>query len=126
MKSELHAAGQPTSDLLEGDVRYFAFEPAGFGGFVALGEHALLRSIVVPENARGAGHGTIILNAILAEAREARCKDVWLLTIDAAEFFARHGFEDVPREQAPAAIAGTGQFKELCPQSAVLMSLSFR
>lgn len=123
MKGELQAAGLPTSDLFEGDARYFAFEPFGFGGFVAFGDHALLRSIIVSEDARGNGCGTAILNALLAESRKARCKEAWVLTTDAAEFFARHGFASVPRAQAPAAIVQTGQFKELCPQSAELMYL---
>lgn len=123
MKDELCAAGQPTADLLEGDARYFAFEPFGFGGFVAFGDHALLRSIVVSEDARGNGRGSAILNTLLAESRKARCKEAWLLTTDAGEFFARHGFASMPRAQAPAVIAQTKQFKELCPQSAELMCL---
>ncbi|HEX3665554.1 MAG TPA: GNAT family N-acetyltransferase [Rhizomicrobium sp.] len=121
MKNELAAAGLPTDDLLEGDARYFALESFGFGGYVPFGEHALLRSIVVPPGSRGSGHGTAILQALLAEARAARCREAWLLTSDAAEFFVRHGFDSVPREQAPTAVAGTSLFRDLCSPSAVLM-----
>jgi GNAT superfamily N-acetyltransferase len=121
MKDQLQAAGLPTSDLLEGDAHYFAIEPHGFGGFVRIGEHALLRSIVVPEAARGRQNGAAILAALLVEARTAGCTEIWLLTTEAAEFFARYGFARVARTQAPAPIAETSQFKELCPQTAVLM-----
>jgi GNAT superfamily N-acetyltransferase len=121
MQAELRAAGLPTSDLLEGDARYFAFDPHGFGGFVRLGDHALLRSIVVREERRGHGAGAEILNVLLAEACALGCDEIWLLTTSADAFFARRGFAPVPRAEAPAAIAATGQFKELCPDSAVLM-----
>jgi amino-acid N-acetyltransferase len=121
MQAELRAANLPTSDLFEGDARYFAFPPNGFGGFVPFGAHALLRSIVVRDENRGQGCGTAILNALLAEARAAGSEEIWLLTTNAGEFFARHGFANAPRETAPQAIKETSQFKELCPVSAVLM-----
>jgi GNAT superfamily N-acetyltransferase len=121
MQTELRAVRLPTADLLEGDARYFAFPPNGFGGFVPFGAHALLRSIVVRDENRGQGTGTAILNALLAEARAAGCEEIWLLTTSAHQFFVRHGFANVLRDTAPPAIRETRQFKELCPVSAVLM-----
>ena len=46
---------------------------------------------------------------------------LYLLTTTAADYFARHGFETITRDQAPAAIQQTAEFRTLCPSSAVCM-----
>ena len=68
------------------------------------GEVALLRSVCVESDAasRGIHH-------------------LYLLTTTAADYFARHGFETITRDQAPAAIQQTAEFRTLCPSSAVCM-----
>ncbi|MDI3354961.1 hypothetical protein MO767_11395 [Pseudomonas sp. UYIF39] len=44
-----------------------------------------------------------------------------LLTQGAAGFFAANGYERVDRQEAPAAITQTAQFKHLCPVSAIYL-----
>ena len=56
-----------------------------------------------------------------AHAAEKGVETLYLLTTTAADFFARRGYEAVPRSAAPAAIAATPQFRDLCPASSVLM-----
>ena len=48
-------------------------------------------------------------------------KTLYLLTTTAAQFFAKRGYEAVPRSEAPAAIAATAQFSDLCPASSAFM-----
>jgi N-acetylglutamate synthase-like GNAT family acetyltransferase len=121
----LAAAGLPTSDLGEPGQVFFAFGNAaraiGCGGFLVAGEHALLRSIVVDADLRGTGVGSQILRRLTDLARLHGAREAWLLTTDAATFFARHGFETVDRANAPAVISATPQFAGVCPGGATLM-----
>lgn len=120
----LAAAGLPTDDLAAPGRRFFRFRDAsggtvGYAGLESLGDGAaLLRSLVVADPARrGRGLGRRIAEMTLARADG----ETWLLTTDAAPFFARLGFAPAPREAAPDALRGTRQFSGLCPASAVLM-----
>ena len=119
----LDAAGLPTLDLDEGGAIYFTDEAGTFGGIVRLGDIALLRSIVVPRAKQRHGLGTDMLAGLIIAARESGAREAWLLTTTAEGFFAANGFERVARTDAPAAIAATSQFKDVCPDSAALMRL---
>lgn len=120
----LETADLPTSDLFDHSAHYFALGTSAFGGLVRFGNVGLLRSIVVAKEKRGKGMGAAILNGLLGQAHELDLQQVWLLTTTADQFFSKRGFERVPRGKAPDAIAGTTQFKQLCPDSAVLMRRS--
>jgi GNAT superfamily N-acetyltransferase len=119
----LEAADLPTLDLDEGDATYFTDESGSFGGLVRLGNMVLLRSIVVPRAKRRHGLGTDMLAGLIGAARKSGAREVWLLTTTAESFFAANGFARVARADAPAAIATTSQFKDVCPDSATLMRL---
>jgi N-acetylglutamate synthase-like GNAT family acetyltransferase len=103
------------------DTRYYALAETVFGGVAHMGDHVMLRSIVVPEAARGRGLGGLLLCALLATAKAGGARDAWLLTATAEPFFARHGFSRVARSAAPDVVAQSAQFRSLCPQSAALM-----
>jgi N-acetylglutamate synthase-like GNAT family acetyltransferase len=125
----LRAAGLPADDLAEPGRRFFTWRDAagalhGHGGWERHGTSVLLRSILIPAEARGQGHGRRLVEALLAEAWAEDAEDAWLLTNGAAPFFARLGFIATPRDLAPPAIAGTRQFAGLCPASATLMRRS--
>ncbi|MFO1187183.1 MAG: GNAT family N-acetyltransferase [Alphaproteobacteria bacterium] len=121
MRALLAAEGLPTSDLLEGGARYLAIGADAFGGLVTLGTAGLLRSITVAPQRRGEGLGALMLEELVAEARMLGIRDLWLLTTNAKDFFARHGFDVAPRSEAPEEVAGTAQFRDLCPETATLM-----
>lgn len=72
---------------------------------------------------QGRGHGTGLLTSVLAEARRAGVDDVFLLTTYAQRFFAAHGFREVPRTTAPAALRSSAELQGACPDSATLMRL---
>jgi amino-acid N-acetyltransferase len=121
----LAEANLPTGDLLADPASYYAVEDAGepsaFGGLSLLGEHALLRSIVVRPIARGAGQGKAIVAALAEMAGAKGARQLWLLTTTAEGFFSHQGWEVVDRRHTPAPIAATYQFASTCPASAVLM-----
>src|ERR1700678_580843 len=123
LRAALEAADTATLDLDEGDATYFTNEAGSFGGLVRLGNITLLRSIVVPRAKQRHGLGTDMLAGLIGVARKSGAREVWLLTTTAEGFFAANGFERVARTDAPAAIAATSQFKDLCPASAALMRL---
>ncbi|HVU24190.1 MAG TPA: arsenic resistance N-acetyltransferase ArsN2 [Opitutus sp.] len=82
---------------------------------------ALLRSLVVAPAWRGRGLGGELLHRIDAAAGRG-VRRWWLLTTTAEAFFAQRGFRVTAREAAPAAIAATREFRELCPSRAVCMT----
>lgn len=126
----LEAAGLPTDDLHELGRCFYRFEvegrPIGYGGLEQIGPDALIRSIVVIDSHRGAGHGSAILSLLEAEAVGRKASSLYLLTTTAAAFFRRHGYVVLPRSAAPTAIAASRQFSALCPTSAAFMFKELR
>lgn len=126
----LEAAGLPTDDLHEPGRRFYRFELdgrlIGYGGLEQIGPDALIRSIVVIDRHRGAGHGSAILSLLETEAAERKASDLYLLTTTATALFQRHGYVVLPRSAAPTAIAASRQFSALCPTSAAFMFKELR
>lgn len=119
----LEAAALPTDDLVSEPFRYFTADDRAWGG-VSAGPDAMLRSLVVLPDARGQGLGVIVAQGLVEHAREARAERLWLLTTSASPFFEKLGWRTADRAAAPAAIAHSKQFSELCPASATLMMLT--
>lgn len=93
----------------------------GIGGLEIHAGGGLVRSVAVDDRHRSFGLGTSILIALVAHAAEAGLQDIFLLTEDAAGFFARHGFQPMAREDVPEWVQATPQYAELCADSAVIM-----
>ena len=121
----LQAEQLPTDDLGSGPARFFALVDGdrwcAVGGIEVYGRHGLLRSVVVPPDARGKGYGCEIVERLLREMAARGVRDAYLLTTTAADFFAHLGFVAIDRAAAPPAIAATAQVAALCPADAVLM-----
>lgn len=127
LTAALKAADLPVDDLNEPNRTFFVYRTlsgvvAGFGGFERYGTDVFLRSIVVPPDARGKRIGRNLVPLLLYRAFRDRARTAWLLTTDAADFFAKIGFKRRERSEAPTSILETRQAKSLCPASAVLMS----
>jgi N-acetylglutamate synthase-like GNAT family acetyltransferase len=127
----LAKARLPVDDVDEPGRLFWRFEssdqvPLGFGGVEIHGKDALLRSLLTfpPAQKRGVGRGMVA--ALEIEALAAGAQRMWLLTMDAAPFFARLGYAECARDQVPAVIQGTAQWRLLCPASAVRMSKQLR
>jgi hypothetical protein len=48
-------------------------------------------------------------------------RELWLLTIDADDWFQELGYSEKLRGEAPLVITQTAEFASLCPGDAVLM-----
>ena len=124
----LEAEGLPTIDLAGDSKCYFGFRKSGgelvaAGGLEVFGSTAILRSCVVAPDRKGQGFGGRLIAAIIDAASQRQVERLFLLTESAAPFFLKHGFHETARDAVPAEIAGSAQFAEICPQSAVAMTL---
>lgn len=123
----LDDAGLPRADLTERDMRDFLVAdaggtPVGAVGLQQTGHIGLLRSLVVAPSRRGSGSGSRLVAALEARARELGVGELWLLTIDAGEFFAGLGYRPRRRSSAPPAIRDSAEFSSLCPADAAIYS----
>lgn len=122
----LAAADLPVADLTPQMLADFMLAESdgltvGLVGVQVFDKIGLLRSLIVASSARGAGLGSKLLAAIEVAARNAGLEELWLLTIDAENYFLRHEFEISPRDRAPERIRSTAEFRDLCPGDAHLM-----
>jgi len=122
----LSSAGLPIDDLQPGMLEHFliaesAGEIVGLIGLQIFDLIGLLRSLVVSTGARRSGLGGKLVGALEFAAQAAGITELWLLTIDAEKFFARQGFDVVPRDVVPDSIRQSEEFADLCPGSAHLM-----
>lgn len=118
--------GLPIDDLDEEMLDEFLIAESddiivGLVGLQVYDTVGLLRSLVVANDTRRAGLGGRLVGAIEAAAQTAGIDELWLLTIDAQQYFERHGFNVVARDMAPDSIRKTEEFRELCPSDAYLM-----
>lgn len=124
----LRAADLPDGDFAAHLAHFLVARHAGAVvgavGFEQHGHDALLRSLVVSPAGRGRGLGDRLVRRLAAAAVTAGVDRFYLLTTTAENFFRRHGFAVIPRDQVPAAIAATEEFRSLCPASAVCMMRS--
>ncbi len=109
--------GLPISDIREKrDSLFLAGSEGavvGIGGVELMGEYGLLRSLAVKQADRGKGYGQAITRGLIEYSRAAGVKELYLLTITAAPFFERLGFERIPRDRAPLPVTQTSEFSGL-------------
>lgn len=123
----LEAANLPVDDI--GRKAPDAFLAAVVGdtlvGFIGLeqsGSVGLLRSLIIDPSFRGAGLGRVLVAALETHAGGQGISELWLLTIDADQWFTRLDYVVRERDDAPESIRKTEEFSGLCPDDAVLMS----
>jgi amino-acid N-acetyltransferase len=81
----------------------------------------LLRSVAVDAGCRGSGIGARLTAAAIEEARRRRMPALYLLTTTAETFFPRFGFATITRDEVPASVQHSVEFRGACPASAVVM-----
>jgi amino-acid N-acetyltransferase len=79
---------------------------------------ALLRSVAVAADFRGAGLGHRLTRAALDLARQHGVTTVFLLTETATDFFPRFGFRPTTRASVDPAVQQSVEFVSACPTSA--------
>ncbi|MGC2032276.1 MAG: arsenic resistance N-acetyltransferase ArsN2 [Steroidobacteraceae bacterium] len=122
----LQAQGLPVSDITDEHLEHFFFmgsdgAPTGLVGIEIYGTDALLRSLVVTENARTQGIGSALVQHAEDYATSRRVSALYLLTTTAEDFFERRDYRRIDRTQAPPAIQSTAEFARLCPASSAFM-----
>jgi len=126
----LAAADLPTEDLTAAHMETFLIasaqgKPVGMIGLESFSHVGLLRSLIVDEHYRGHGLGAYLVAALEAKATAEGLSELWLLTIDADQFSAGHGYETKQRVDVPITIQYSAEFSLLCPDDAVLMKKQF-
>jgi amino-acid N-acetyltransferase len=128
MQNLLRSAQLPTEGVAENLTDYWVAltesgDVVGLIGLEIHGPDGLLRSLVVHPRQRGHGLAARLCRGLLARVRAESLRAVYLLTTDAAEYFARHGFVSVDRNEVPIGIQKSQEFSTLCPVSSVVMRL---
>ena len=115
----------PVEDLETASIGFLVAEDGdrllGAVGLETFGDVALLRSLVVAAEGRGTGVGSRLTEAAEALAATMGIGELALLTTTAAPFFARRGWQVVPRDALPAGVQRSGEFRSICPASATAM-----
>jgi amino-acid N-acetyltransferase len=93
----------------------------GVAGLEIHGEDGLLRSVAVDTEYRGQGLAASLVEAAVERAKRVNLRAVYLLTTTARDYFVRRGFADCPREDAPAAVRESWEFRTGCPSTAAFM-----
>jgi UDP-N-acetylmuramate: L-alanyl-gamma-D-glutamyl-meso-diaminopimelate ligase len=99
----------------------------GVSGAVALevfGDDAILRSLAVNPEFRGAGYGWMLADMAINQARWRGVRRIYLLTESASDFFAaKFGFRVVDRSTLSKQVAASETFSRLTGASLVAMRL---
>ncbi len=81
----------------------------------------LLRSLAVHPAYRGKGLGRQLTRRVESFARQNGIRTLYLLTMTAADFFLKIGYETTQRDKVPESIGKTREFKNICPVSATCL-----
>lgn len=121
----LAQAGLPTEDLTRDKLKNFLVakpEESSLIGAIGVelyGDLGLLRSLIVHPSHRGKGIGKCLTHELESLAKWKGIKRLYLLTTTAADFFTQVGYRMIQRARVPGSIAGTEEFRNICPVSAV-------
>ena len=96
-------------------------ELVGVAGLEHCSENALLRSVAVAESWRSRGVGRALVERVMADADSRGVVALYLLTTTAERWFPGFGFRTIAREDVPADIRATAEFRGGCPASATVM-----
>ncbi|WP_295522617.1 arsenic resistance N-acetyltransferase ArsN2 [uncultured Pseudacidovorax sp.] len=123
----LRDAGLPSTDVQAPAMPDFLGVRTHGGLVAAIGLErydgaGLLRSLVVAPGQRGLGLASRLVDALERRAKADGLPRLVLLTESARSFFEHRGYAVVAREQVPAEVLRSEQFRELCPASAACLS----
>jgi amino-acid N-acetyltransferase len=123
----LGRAELPVEDLTDETMNNFVVAKGqdtaviGVAGVEIFADNGLLRSLAVDSACRGKGLGTLLTRKIESLAWHRGIRTLYLLTLTAADFFSKIGYEMIQRDRVPESIQNTPEFKGLCPVSAVCL-----
>ena len=82
----------------------------GCAGLEVHGTACVLRSLAVDPGMRGRGVARLLIEEILQRARDAGCRQAFLLTTTIEPMAARYGFSRIERTDVPAELLATSEF----------------
>ncbi|MEM9857599.1 MAG: arsenic resistance N-acetyltransferase ArsN2 [Bacteroidota bacterium] len=128
VRSILSKSKLPTDDLDLSTQRFIGILSSskliGIGALEMYGSSALLRSMAVIYAGQNKGIGTHLVKGLIDLARKNSVSELFLLTETAEKFFSKNGFNKITRSDVPSEILQTEEFTNLCPSTAVCMSLA--
>jgi amino-acid N-acetyltransferase len=120
----LTASGLPSAGVEDWLAQFIVAEHGGSlvgaAGVETYADGALLRSVAVAPSWQGRGLGRALVDAALTGSSALR-RDVYLLTTTAETWFPRFGFERIARDDVPASVRQSIEFREACPASAAVL-----
>jgi amino-acid N-acetyltransferase len=94
----------------------------GVCGIEIQGKYGLLRSVAVDPGFRDTGVGDcLVRGAVELASDKLKLTALYLLTTTAERYFERYGFHATARDEAPAEVRESWEFRVGCPETAVLM-----
>jgi len=84
----------------------------------------LLRSLAITPEFQGKGLGSALTKKILSHAKDIGCKEIYLLTTTAKDFFVRFNFTIITGEQVNPVVKNSVEFQGVCPSTATIMKMS--
>ena len=123
----LNRSELPTEDLADEKMNNFMVARnkddsiIGVIGIEMYQENGLLRSLAVHHAYRKKGVGSRLTRKIESFAMQKGLKTLYLLTMTAADFFSKMGYEVTQRNKVPKSIEQTEEFKNICPVSAACL-----
>jgi amino-acid N-acetyltransferase len=122
----LSFCGLPHEDIIPEHLHHFWVlkekrQVIGVIGLEVLRPLALLRSLAIDPSYRNRGLGSHLTQQAEKYADSLKIQALYLLTTTAEGFFAKRGYQKVPREAIPNQIQNTAEFSSLCPVTAVCM-----
>jgi len=122
----LTASGLPTEGVAEALDSFVVAEAGGrlvgVAGLEVCCENALLRSVAVDPEWRSRGLGRAVVARVISDAEARGIRALYLLTTTAERYFPSFGFERVTRDEVPADVRETEEFRSACPASATVMA----
>lgn len=96
-------------------------EVIGVAGLELCRDEALLRSVAVAPEWRSRGIGRALVTRVISDAEARGIRALYLLTTTAEHYFPSFGFHPVGRDEVPAGVCETVEFRGACPESATVM-----
>lgn len=121
----LAAENLPTEDLPTPLDHFFIAmikeKVAGVIGLEKHEEYGLLRSMVVDKSFRNQQIAQQLVKALEDYALKQGIKELYLLTLTAADYFVKKGYEYISRNDTPKTLQSTSEFTHSCPATAQMM-----
>jgi amino-acid N-acetyltransferase len=125
MEELLTASGLPTAGVADAlpsfTVAVSGENVVGVAGLEVCRDNALLRSVAVAPEWRSQGLGRALVTHVIANAHARGLNALYLLTTTAEHYFPSFGFAPITRDEVPAEIKETWEFKGGCCETATVM-----